>query len=101
MYLSFIASPRLLGLVESTHLKPLIVYIHIHQKMSTLSSAHRSRVNGSNNGFGTLSGSIPKDDFRSDAEINQTHFTLKLMHKAQRVGDWELYSKLQSQLQFS
>ena len=100
MYLSIIASSRLLGLVESTHLKPLMLFI-THNHMSQLTSANASRCNGSTNGFGSLSGSIPSDDLRSTDEINATHFTLKLMHKAQRIGDWDEYSRLQSTLSFN
>ena len=69
--------------------------------MSQLTSANASRCNGSTNGFGSLSGSIPSDDLRSTEEINSTHFTLKLMHKAQRIGDWDEYTRLQSTLSFN
>jgi hypothetical protein len=69
--------------------------------MSTLSSANKSRCNGSKGGFGTLSGSIPKNDLRSTEEINDTHTKIKLMHAAQRIGDWDSYLKIQSTLSFN
>ena len=70
-------------------------------ELSTLASANKSRSNGSKGGFGTLSGSIPSDDLRSTEEINSTHHTIKLMHKAQRIGDWAEYSRLQATLSFN
>ena len=87
------------GLVEPTDTKPLALFILI--QLSQLSSAHASRCSGSTAGFGYLSGSIPSGDMRSAEQINDTHNTLKLMAKAQRVGDWELYSQLQATLSFS
>jgi len=47
-----------------------------------------------------MSGSIPKDDLRTSKEIQDTHDTLKLMHKAQRVSDWVEYTRLQASLSF-
>ena len=87
------------GLVEPTDIKPLALFTPI--QMSQLSSANASRCNGSTAGFGYLSGSIPSGDMRSEKQINDVHNTLKLMAKAQRVGDWQLYTQLQSTLTFS
>ena len=84
---------------EQTIVKPFVLYISTF--MSQLSSANKSRCNGSKGGYGTLSGSIPKDDYRSTEEINSTHHTIKLMHKAQRLSDWAEYSRLQATLSFN
>jgi len=84
---------------EQTIVKPFVMFIF--KSMSQLSSANASRCNGSTNGFGSLSGSIPSDDLRSTEEINSTHNTIKLMHKAQRVSDWAEYSRLQATLSFN
>lgn len=85
---------------EQTIDKPFVLFI-TQNHMSKLSSANASRCNGSTNGFGSLSGSIPSDDLRSVEEIDSTHNTLKLMHKAQRISDWVEYSRLQATLSFN
>lgn len=68
--------------------------------MSQLRAAAGSRSNGSSNGFGTLSGSIPRGDMRTAAQINDTQQLIKQMQRAASRSDWATYNQLQTQLKF-
>ena len=66
-----------------------------------LGAANASRVNGSTNGFGTLSGYIPKNDNRTSVEIQSTHDLIKRQQLAASRGDWDTYNSIANQLKFS